>query len=239
MLGTVNSAAFGSSNQLVARFPAECGHALALGVVAAGALVLLPQALLRLGAHPTHIQQVSFFSIAALYSLVAVAAVCALLRRHWHDLQHGRRCSCRGGPSPDSCGGPDTTPSGPPPPPPPDDTSIDASLLGSGERHGQRALGEAREDQPGRLHHDSRSEGAPEHEPLLSEAHGSGAGGVHLTEWLHEAGHTCRSMQCRQGAREALSSRLSALSVLTSISALPPGTSLANCVPHPNPSLSQ
>ena len=90
LLGTAGSVAFGSASQLVARFPAKCGQALALGIVAPGPTVLLLQALLRIGAHPTETQQRAFFLLAALAPLNALLAISALLWKHWHDLQHDK-----------------------------------------------------------------------------------------------------------------------------------------------------
>jgi len=90
LIGFAGSVAFGSASQLVARFPAKCGQALALGIVAAGPTVLLLQALLRVDAHPTQLQQDAFFLLAALAPLNAVIAVAALLFRHWTELQDDR-----------------------------------------------------------------------------------------------------------------------------------------------------
>ena len=90
VIGAAGSVAFGSASQLVARFPAKCGQALALGIVAAGPTVLLLQALLRIGSDPTPLQQTTFFLLAALCPLTALAAVTRLLFRHWHELQQDK-----------------------------------------------------------------------------------------------------------------------------------------------------
>ena len=97
LIGFAGSVAFGSASQLVARFPAKCGQALALGIVAAGPTVLLLQALLRVDAHPTQLQQDAFFLLAALAPLNAVIAVAALLYRHWTELQDDRAGCGAGG----------------------------------------------------------------------------------------------------------------------------------------------
>eukprot|EP00892_Ulva_mutabilis_P011412 jgi/Ulvmu1/8643/UM046_0048.1 len=94
LMGAAGSVAFGSSSQLVARYPAHCGQALALGIVAAGPTVLLLQAALHIDAHPSRPQQIAFFLVAALAPLNALAAVLALLCQHWATLQDdkdGRR----------------------------------------------------------------------------------------------------------------------------------------------------
>eukprot|EP00892_Ulva_mutabilis_P004020 jgi/Ulvmu1/1990/UM012_0152.1 len=86
LIGTAGSVAFGSSSQLVARFPAHCGQALALGIVAGGPGVLLLQAALQMNAHPTQLQQIAFFLTTALAPLNALVAVIALILKHWHEL---------------------------------------------------------------------------------------------------------------------------------------------------------
>eukprot|EP00892_Ulva_mutabilis_P004024 jgi/Ulvmu1/1994/UM012_0156.1 len=87
VIGAAGSLAFGSCSQLVARFPAKSGQALALGIVAAGPLVLILQLLLQLGANPSHAQQVTFFLLAALAPVTALVAIAWLLLQHWHELQ--------------------------------------------------------------------------------------------------------------------------------------------------------
>lgn len=89
VIGTAASIAFGSSSQLVARFPPSCGQALALGIVSSGPLVLLLQFLLSLGPHPTALKQIMFFHIASLFPLVSLACIIRLLRRYWTPLQAG------------------------------------------------------------------------------------------------------------------------------------------------------
>ena len=88
-IGTAASVAFGSSSQLVARFPPSCGQALALGIVSSGPLVLLLQFLLALGPHPTAMQQIMFFHIASLFPLASLVFTVWLLRRYWTPLQAG------------------------------------------------------------------------------------------------------------------------------------------------------
>lgn len=89
IIGTAASLAFGSSSQLVARFPPSCGQALALGIVSSGPIVLLLQFCLKLGPHPTFMQQVIFFHTAGLFPLLALYCVIRLLWRYWTPLQAG------------------------------------------------------------------------------------------------------------------------------------------------------
>eukprot|EP00892_Ulva_mutabilis_P004022 jgi/Ulvmu1/1992/UM012_0154.1 len=162
IIGTVNSTAFGSSNQLVARFPAECGQALALGIVASGALVLMPQALLRLGAHPTHSQQLAFFLIAALYSVAAAAAMVALVRKHWSELQSGSSCTC--GHALDEADSAEAS------------SAIDANLLESSALHGEQAPEDHTAQQAAVRPDMSADEG--DRQPLLPHGNHPPAGGA-------------------------------------------------------------
>lgn len=79
--------AFGVASQLAARFPAQCGQALALGIVAAGPLVLLLQAAVRIGTHPSPLQQTFFFHLCAAAPLAGTAAISVLLSQRWDELQ--------------------------------------------------------------------------------------------------------------------------------------------------------
>ena len=87
LIGTATSLAFGSSYQLVALFDPICSQALSLGFVSSGPVVLLLQALLRIGPQPSRGHQAAFFFVAAAFPLLAIAAMAQLLTRHWLELQ--------------------------------------------------------------------------------------------------------------------------------------------------------
>ncbi|KAK9829726.1 hypothetical protein WJX72_007534 [[Myrmecia] bisecta] len=79
-LGLFSAVSFGSSYQLVARFPPSCTVALTTGYVGSGPLIIALEAYLRLGPSPSQKQVVQLFVAVALLALCGVAAAILLLR---------------------------------------------------------------------------------------------------------------------------------------------------------------
>lgn len=86
LLGIFCGVAFGSSYQLVSRFSARESVALTTGFVGSGPVVLLLDAILRIGAQPQQWQRVALFEAVAAVIVCGMLAGLHLLSRSWRDL---------------------------------------------------------------------------------------------------------------------------------------------------------